>query len=447
MDRREFIKKAGIGAAALGAVACAPKATGIAAETDTKSTAGNLDGKMAQNYPGVGVLGYGCMRWPEITDNDGKTHIDQDEVNRLVDFALKHGVNYYDTSPVYLQGDSERATAVALNRHPRNEWLLATKLSNFSDSSYDNSVKMYRRSLEIFNTDYIDYYLLHSINGGANFEKRFGSTGIMDFLLKEREAGHIKKLGFSFHGGKEGFDELMALHEKYHWDFVQIQMNYVDWNNASGRNCNASYLYEVLDRMEIPVVIMEPLLGGRLASVPAPIAEELKSHEPGKSVASWAFRFCASFPRVLTVLSGMTYMEHLQDNLENLLDLKPLTEEEKAMLDALGKKINDFPLVKCTACQYCMPCPYGIDIPGIFRFYNEQINADSYVSSKEQKHYARMRRKYLLEYNKAIPTVRQADHCIGCAKCMSHCPQRIKIPVELQRIDKYIESLKQETIL
>lgn len=447
MDRREFIKKAGIGAAALGAVACAPKTAGTGSEAETKSAAGSLNGKMAQNYPGVGVLGYGCMRWPEIEDNDGKTHIDQDEVNRLVDFALEHGVNYYDTSPVYLQGDSERATAVALNRHPRSEWLLATKLSNFSDSSYENSVKMYRHSLEIFNTDYIDYYLLHSISGGANFEKRFGSTGIMDFLQKEREAGHIRNLGFSFHGGKEGFDELMALHEKYHWDFVQIQMNYVDWNNASGRNCDASYLYEQLDKLEIPVVIMEPLLGGRLANVPAPISAELKSHEPDKSVASWAFRFCASFPRVLSVLSGMTYMDHLQDNLENLMDLKPLTEEEMDMLDALGKKISDFPLVKCTACQYCMPCPYGIDIPGIFRFYNEQINADSYVSSKEQKHYARMKRKYLLEYNKAIPSVRQADHCIGCSKCVSHCPQRIKIPVELRRIDAYIEKLKQDTLV
>lgn len=445
MDRRDFLKKAGMSAAIMGFTACTSKGVGTSEDNSTPDTEG-LKGKMAENYPGIGILGYGCMRWPETADKDGNTHIDQEEVNRLVDFALEHGVNYYDTSPVYLQGDSERATSIALNRHPRDKWILATKLSNFSDSSYDNSVRMYRRSLEIFNTDYIDFYLLHSISGGDNFEKRFGSTGIMDFLLKEREAGHIRKLGFSFHGHREGFDELVALHDKYHWDFVQIQMNYVDWNNASGRNTNASYMYEVLDKLEIPIIVMEPLLGGRLANIPASIAAELKSREPGKSTASWAFRFCASHPRVMCILSGMTYMEHLQDNLENLLDFKPLTENEMEFLDMLGKKINDFPLVKCTGCQYCMPCPYGIDIPGIFRFYNDQINADSYVSSKEQRNYARTRRRYLLEYNKAIPSVRQADHCINCGKCVSHCPQKIKIPAELRRIDEYVESLKQETI-
>lgn len=445
MDRREFLKTAGLGAAAAGLAACAPKT--LTEEKAATSDKG-LDGKMPQHYPGVGLLGYGCMRWPMVDGADGKKHIDQEEVNRLVDFALEHGVNYFDTSPVYLEGDSERATAEALNRHPRESWLLATKLSNFSDSSYDNSVKMYRKSLEIFKTDHVDYYLLHSLSGGEDFSRRFGDTGIMEFLLKEKAAGHIRHLGFSFHGSKSGFDEMMALHDsgKYHWDFVQIQMNYVDWTHAGGRNTDAEYLYGELDRRQIPIVIMEPLRGGRLADMPAGTADLLKAKEPGESLASWAFRFVGSYPRVQVVLSGMTYMEHLQDNLRTFLNFKPVSDEEKALLEEVADRLENYPLVRCTGCQYCMPCPYGINIPAIFRFYNDSVNAGTYVTSKEQKGYAKARRHYLLAYNKTIPAVRQADHCIACGKCVSACPQHIAIPRELRRIDNYIESLKRETL-
>jgi len=442
MDRREFIKAAGMGAAAVGVAACAPKAI----KNEEGSVEKNLNGKMLQNYPGIGTLGFGCMRWPMVRGEDGRERINQEEVNRMVDLAMEKGVNYYDTSPVYLGGDSERATAEALNRYPREKWLLATKLSNFADASYPNSVAMYRKSLEIFKTDHIDYYLLHAVSGGADFERRFGSTGIMDFLMKEREAGHIRNLGFSFHGPQTGFDELMALHEKYHWDFVQIQMNYVDWTHAGFRNTNAEYLYAELDKREIPVVIMEPLRGGRLADMPAGLADQLKAREPQKSLASWAFRFVGSFPRVLTALSGMTYMEHLEDNLDTFLDFEALNEEEIKFLDGIAHQMENYPLVRCTTCQYCMPCPYGIDIPGIFSFYNKHVNAGTYVVSKEQEGYSKARRKYLLDYDKSIPTVRQADHCISCGKCMPACPQRIAIPRELRRIDQYIESLKQETL-
>lgn len=444
MDRREFIKTAGLGAAAIGVAACAPKVL-----EDSSSEKSLPEGSMPQHYDGVGLLGYGCMRWPMVDGPDGKRHIDQEEVNRLVDVALEHGVNYFDTSPVYLEGDSERATAEALNRHPREKWLLATKLSNFSDATYENSVKMYRKSLEIFKTDHVDYYLLHAVSGGDDFAARFGDTGIMEFLLREKALGHIRHLGLSFHGNQAGFDQLMALHDsgKYHWDFVQIQMNYIDWTHAGGRNTNAEYLYAELDRREIPIVIMEPLRGGRLADMPAGTADLLKAREPGKSLASWAFRFVGSYPRVQVVLSGMTYMEHLQDNLSSFLGFVPLTDEEKKFLyEDVADRLENYPLVRCTGCQYCMPCPYGINIPGIFKFYNDNVNAGTYVVSREQKDYARARRKYLLAYDKAIPSVRQADHCIACGKCVKACPQHIAIPRELRRIDSYIESLKQETI-
>lgn len=432
MNRRQFIQTSGAALAASSLASCAPKTS---QNSDIK-----FEGTMAQHFEGISLLGYGCMRWPSKEDGS----IDQDEVNRLIDYAIEHGINYFDTAPVYSGGKNELATSIALNRHPRNEWILATKLSNFSEYSYDNSVRMYRESLEIFQTDYIDYYLLHSISGGEAFQTRFAH--IIDFLLAEREAGHIKHLGFSFHGSTEGFDELMALHDKYHWDFVQIQMNYLDWNHASGRNGNASYLYEQLTKRGIPVVIMEPLRGGQLASIPAALADKLKAREPQRSVASWAFRFAGSYPNVLTVLSGMTYMDHLQDNLRSFTDFRSLNEQDLSLLEEIAELLESYPLVPCTSCQYCMPCPYGIDIPSIFKFYNERVNSASYVTSSEQQGYKRLRDSYLRAYDKAIEADRQADHCIGCGKCASKCPQRIRIPGELRRIDNYVEKLRKGEI-
>ena len=443
MDRRSFLKSSGAAVALAGLAACgAPKKDAPA------STGGEIkiEGPMLEHYPGIGVLGYGCMRWPMTKDDRGNEVIDQEAVNSLVDEALAHGVNYFDTSPVYLRGDSERATAEALNRYPREKWLLATKLSNFADASYENSVKMYRRSLETFKTDHIDYYLLHSIGSAEDFKRRFEDTGIMQFLLKEREKGTIRHLGFSIHSHKEGFDSMMELHPKYHWDFVQIQMNYLDWTHAGGRNTNADHMYEQLAARDIPVVIMEPLRGGGLASLTKSQTALLKEREPDRSVASWAFRFVGSFPKVLTALSGMTYREHLEDNLRTFCNFKPLVEEEFELLEQIAEEQSNFPLVGCTGCQYCMPCPYGINIPGVFRFYDNSVVEGTYVKGPEQEKYAKARRRYLAEYNKAVESVRQADHCISCGKCMKACPQHIRIPRELKRIDEYIEKIKQDLL-
>lgn len=444
MDRREFIKVGAASAAASIALgACDNSSNGSPAPQGSSDA---QQGQVARHYEGVSLLGYGCMRWPTYKAEDGKQKIDQQKVNDLVDYAISHGVNYFDTAPVYLEGESERATAEALSRYPRSSYLLATKLSNFGDWTYESSRQMFQRSLEIFNTGYVDYYLLHSIGSGADFERRFGSTGIMDFLLKEREQGRIRNLGFSFHGAREGFDELMALHQKYHWDFVQIQMNYVDWAHAGARNTNAQYLYTKLNEMDIPIVIMEPLRGGRLADLPAAISDKMKAREPSRSLSSWAFRFVGSFPRVMCVLSGMTYMEHLEDNVKTFSSFKPLNSEEMNFLAEVADQLESYPLIRCTACQYCMPCPYGLNIPAIFKFYNDNVNAGTYVSSREQEDYARVRRNYLRAYNKSIEPDRQADHCIGCGKCARECPQHIAIPRELRRIDEYIESLKQQTL-
>ena len=395
----------------------------------------------------ISILGYGCMRWPTVPSPDGKGDlIDQDEVNRLVDYAMAHGVNYYDTSPVYVQGWSEKATGIALKRHPRESFKIATKLSNFSNFTRENSIQMYRQSFVDLQVDYIDYYLLHSIgNGGIKtFRARYIENGMLDYLLEEREAGRIRHLGFSFHGTREVFDEVLAMHDRVHWDFVQIQLNYLDWTHATGNNVNAEYLYAELEKRRIPAVIMEPLLGGRLSNLPDHIVARLKQQRPESSVASWAFRFAGSPEGVLTVLSGMTYMEHLQDNIRTYSPLIPLTDAERQFLFDTADLIAGYPTIPCNDCKYCMPCPYGIDIPAVLLHYNKCVNEGNIPQDRQDENYRQARRAFLIGYDRSVPRLRQASHCTGCGQCNSHCPQSINIPKELHRIDAFVERLKQE---
>ena len=395
----------------------------------------------------VSILGYGCMRWPTVPSPDGKGDlIDQDEVNRLVDYAMAHGVNYYDTSPVYVQGWSEKATGIALKRHPRESFKIATKLSNFANFTRENSIQMYRQSFVDLQVDYIDYYLLHSIgNGGIKtFRARYIENGMLDYLLEEREAGRIRHLGFSFHGTREVFDEVLAMHDRVHWDFVQIQLNYLDWTHATGNNVNAEYLYAELEKRRIPAVIMEPLLGGRLSNLPDHIVARLKQQRPESSVASWAFRFAGSPEGVLTVLSGMTYMEHLQDNIRTYSPLIPLTDAERQFLFDTADLIAGYPTIPCNDCKYCMPCPYGIDIPAVLLHYNKCVNEGNIPQDRQDENYRQARRAFLIGYDRSVPRLRQASHCTGCGQCNPHCPQSIDIPKELHRIDAFVERLKQE---
>ncbi len=453
LDRREFLKRLGAGTAAVAAISfagCRPKGGGAA----TISEGGDMPaGEMPcrinpKTGERVSILGYGCMRWP--TDENGD--IDQEQVNRLVDFAIAHGVNYFDTSPAYCKGMSERATGIALSRHPRDKWVVATKLSNFAPSTWSReaSMAMYRNSFKELQVDRIDYMLLHAVGMGSDamreFESRYIDNGMLDFLLSEREAGRIGNLGFSYHGDIAVFDRLLAEHDKYKWDFVQIQLNYVDWRHGrelDPRSNDAEYLYGELQKRGIPAIIMEPLLGGRLSNVHDHIAAELRERRNDRSVASWAFRFAASPEGVLTVLSGMTYMEHLRDNLATYSPLEPLSEEESEFLKRMAQALLRYPTIPCNDCKYCMPCPYGLDIPGILLHYNRCVNEGRLPSSSGDENYRRARREFLIGYDRSVPRLRQADHCIGCKECVRHCPQRIDIPAQMRRIDRFVEDLKQ----
>ena len=454
LSRRDFIRRIGAaGAVTAGLSACG---RGVTAAEGAEGEEGTMTFRTDPSTGDkVSLLGFGMMRLPSVggrSAREGNEEIDQEMVNELVDYAIAHGVNYFDTSPAYCQGKSEHATGIALSRHPRDKYFIATKLSNFAPSTWSReaSIAMYRNSMKELQVDYLDYLLLHGIglgDGMEEFVNRFIKNGILDFLMEERKAGRIRHLGFSYHGDVRVFDYLLSRHDEYKWDFAQIQLNYLDWKYAkqiNPRNTDAEYLYKELASRGIPAVIMEPLLGGRLSNVPTTIFASLKEREPEMSAASWAFRFAGSLPGVQTVLSGMTRMEHLQDNLRTYSPLKPLTEDEFAFLQEMAARMMQFDTIPCNDCKYCMPCPYGIDIPAILLHYNKCLNEGNIPESAQDENYRRARRAFLAGYARSVPELRQASHCTGCNRCSPHCPQRIDIPGELHRIDAYVERLKQE---
>lgn len=430
-------------------------AAAISGCKNVSSTEGNGEMTCRVN-PGTGdkvsLLGYGMMRLPQ-TGEAADAPIDQEMVNRQIDYALKHGINYFDTSPAYCKGLSEKATGDALKRYDRSSYFIATKLSNFAPETWSReaSIEMFENSLKELQTDYVDYLLLHAIGTGSGmkeFYSRYIDNGILDYLVEQKAAGRIRNLGFSYHGDVAVFDRALAWHDegKYHWDFVQIELNYLDWEHAkqiNPENTDAKYLYAELHKRHIPVVVMEPLLGGRLAKVPDFISTKLRQREPERSIASWAFRFAGTPEDVLCVLSGMTYMEHLIDNTRTFSPLVPISEEENRFLMGVASDIVELKNIPCTGCRYCMPCPYGLNIPAIFAHYNKCINEGNFPNhGPEDPDYKRARRAFLIGYDRSVPKLRQASHCIACGQCVSHCPQRIAIPGQMRKIDKFVEKLK-----
>jgi hypothetical protein len=405
----------------------------------------------------ISLLGYGAMRLPTV---DGKhatgriggkpgagysaADIDQKLLDSQVRLMLDSGVNYFDTSPAYCMGRSEACLGRALKAsgRDRGEYIVATKLSNFAPQQYplDKCKEMFENSLKFLQTDYIDNYLLHSIGNGGfeTFSKRYLENGALEWCLKLREEKRIRNLGFSYHGDPKAFEWCLDRHGEYKWDFCQIQMNYVDWLHAkevNERNLNAKYLYERLTELKIPVVVMEPLLGGRLARYNYALAKELTPLDPEASLAKWALRFCGTYPNVMTILSGMTFTEHIEENVATCSPLKPCSADELAALERAALALLKLNTIPCNSCNYCMPCPYGLDIPAILTFRNAVLTAKNFPPARE----------VLKMYAAAVPEeLRRADHCTGCGRCRPHCPQSIDIPGELAEIDSWIDALKNE---
>ena len=447
LSRREFLKRLGIGTLSAASIMGLEPLSASAREFDEKpKIPAEGDGEIRMTYrvnrnsgDKVSLLGYGMMRLPQKD-----RRIDQDMVNQEVDYAIAHGVNYFDTAPVYHGGQSEVATGIALSRHPRDKYLIATKMSNQSQNmwDFDKAKEMYENSFKKLQVDYIDYYLLHSIGGGGveNLKGRFIDNGLLEFLLEERKAGRIRNLGFSYHGDVEAFDWLLDRNDEYKWDFVQIELNYLDWRHASTKggwkhDADAEYLYNKLEKLGIQAVVMEPLLGGRLAKVPEEIADQLKAERAEATPASWAFRWVGTLPNILVALSGMTSMEVLEENVKTFSPLDPCTDKEKELLEHIADQMAGFPVVPCTACSYCMPCPYGVDIPGNFGYYNNAVNEKLLpLPSKDSPDYAERLQKYQQGYEQTLKTENWATKCMDCEECLPKCPQQIRIPNQLARV-------------
>lgn len=345
-------------------------------------------------------LGFGLMRLPRKDDK-----IDQEQVNEMVKYAYENGVNYYDTAYLYGDGASEISLGIALKHIKREEVFIADKLPMRKITSKESMDELFNTSLERLQTDYIDFYLLHALERGLI--ETITNYDVIDWAIQKKKEGKIKYIGFSIH---DNYETLLKILDLYDWDFAQIQFNYMDLLDQPGE---LGYLE--LKKRNIPIIIMEPLKGGMLAALPEKIAEPFKAL--GDSNVKYAFRWLAEKEGIATILSGMSNMAQIIENIEIFKDIQPLKEEEHQAILEVEKRINALQKVNCTACRYCMPCPFGVRIPNIFRAWNtKSMNQGSnWISGGN------------IDYE-------SAEKCTECEACMVHCPQHIQIPEKLKQV-------------
>lgn len=426
ISRRNALKVLGLGAAALtvGHFAKASEKVIPAADFKKMADAGEITpvdkNTNYKNGDRITKLGFGCMRFP-TTGSGRNAPVDVPQAQKLVDYAYEHGINYYDTAYVYHGGKSEGIIGEALKKYPRDSYFLADKMPGYMVRQKSDIASYFETQIRRCNVDYFDYYLLHSITNKEQYDKVYEEWGGYEYCLEQKKKGRIRNLGFSFHGDRALWDYVI---DKHPWDFVQIQLNYIDWRK------DGEYLYKSLEEKRIPCIVMEPLLGGRLASLSAGANNILKEANPQQSVASWAFRWVGSLPNVLTVLSGMTYMSHLEENVKTFTNFKKLTASEEMTLNKAISEYQKFERIGCTACRYCMPCPFEVEIPSVFETYNNLVMAGNIPdkSSQSAEEYATKKAAFSEEFKKAFAAGGGPSQCVGCGECLSKCPQHLQVP-------------------
>ena len=366
-------------------------------------------------------LGMGNMRLPVVDGNDSK--VDLAEAEKIIDYAYEHGVNYFDTAYGYHGGTSEAAVRNALSKYPRESYYLATKFPGYDLSNMPKVKEIFEEQLERCGVDYFDFYLFHNVCE-LNIEQYLDPQyGIFDYLMEQKRNGRIKHLGFSCHGAMPVLRRFLDAYGE-HMEFCQIQLNYVDWSLQ-----HADEKVALLNERNIPVWVMEGVRGGRLVSLPEDAASKLRALRPDESVVSWAFRFLQSVKGVTMVLSGMSTMDQVKDNVAIWSEDKPLNEEEFKAITDVGRALFANGALPCTACHYCVShCPMGLDIPHLITLYNEfSYSGKGFITSMNLQ---------------VLPEDKRPSACIGCHSCTAVCPQQLPIPETFAKFTEMLSAGK-----
>lgn len=368
-------------------------------------------------------LGFGLMRLP-LLNPDNPANIDVEQVKQMVDTFLERGFTYFDTAWMYHSFQSENVVKEALvDRYPRDSYTLATKLHAGFIKTKEDRDKVFEEQRRKTGVEYFDYYLLHDI--GFDHYKTYTDLDCFRWLMDKKEKGLVRHIGFSYHDNAEFLDKVLTEHPEF--EFVQLQINYLDWESEGiqSRKC-----YEVAEKHHVPVIVMEPVKGGTLANVPDAVTKMFKEYHPDMSVPSWAIRFAASHENVALVLSGMSNMEQLLDNLSYMDELVPLNEEENALIRKAVEIINSTIEIPCTGCSYCTDgCPMNIAIPKYFSLYNadkQEIKTKSWMPQQEY-------------YSRLTGTFGKASDCVACGQCEDVCPQHLPVIDYLQKVAEHFE--------
>lgn len=373
---------------------------------------------MAYLGENIKKLGFGLMRLPMTGEN-----VDIEQTKQMADLFMDNGFSYFDTAYGYIGGKSEEAAkATLVDRYPRESFQLATKLPAWAGpTTAEEAQAMFWTSLKRTGVDYFDFYLLHNL--GAGRTEVFDKFGIWDFLAKQKEEGRIRHLGFSLHATAGHLEEALKKHPEM--EFVQLQINYSDWENGiiQSKKC-----YETARKFNKPVIIMEPVKGGALADLPGPVAKILTEADPKASLASWALRYAASLEGIITVLSGMSTLDQMKDNLSYMEHFQPLSQAELAVVEKARQALAEYPQVPCTDCRYCLKdCPQHIAIPGTFKVINDYLIYHNLQTVK-------------YTYGWETVHLNKASECIKCGQCETVCPQSIPIIEELSKAVKVLEA-------
>lgn len=360
----------------------------------------------------VSLLGMGCMRLPLI---EGTQEIDYQHTKKMIDYAISKGINYFDTAYPYHNKQSEIVVGDILSNYPRDSFFLADKMPSWELKSLDDAKRIFSEQLEKCKVEYFDFYLCHAMN--LEYHNLYKKLGVYEYLYSLKLEGKIKNIGFSYHDSAQN---IIPIADELAWDFAQIQLNYLDYEMQ-----DAKRQYEELTKRGISVVVMEPVRGGTLANVTPEAHKLFKEKEPNMSIASWALRYVAHFPNVKVILSGMSNLEQLTDNINTFTNYKELDSIDLELVNQAKKLIlgNDF--IPCTGCKYCMPCPLGVNIPRIFSMFNNYGIHKDLLKFKEQMTKIDI---------KELPV-----NCVKCGKCVKACPQGIVIFEQLEKINNLIK--------